>query len=602
MPIALDRIRYFGTQLSENIVEHPNGHLICKNVVIGRSGHQTYQVSEIEDPEKLLAAAGYLPHQSIELWRDPVEVFSPATLSSFETVSFTLSHPSQLLDPDNERDFAIGHIENVRKGSEPLESGEYPIIADIVVKDREGIDAIHSGEREVSCGYRYRLARGPNGWEQRDIRGNHVALVPRGRAGSEARINDSAAPAPKENPVAPVKDFFKHIFGIGFAAYAKDAKPEELSEALDALRTESPNGKTVSTAKDTENRPRFVKIGTTSDGVDIFKSVGKDPETEPEKEGAEDTEFYSDGSGIAHPIRGSKGYSKSKAGDAGDARMRMHDMLDRMMDMSEEEKKAKSEQEKEGAEDVEFYSDGSGIAHPIRGTKGYSKSKAGDAGDARKRMHDMLDRMMDMSEEEKKAKSEQDDADLKELRGIIGDALGEEEEEKPKGEDAAHPEGCRCEDCMDKAKGKDGEAEVVKETADDEAEIVRSEPVLSPEERPESVFDEAKVRAIVAESNLQILKALKPFVAHANDKKLNAAFDTAITRVQAAIKTPAKDKSKGGSAGYSRFRVAASTAKDTADYKPKESAQEKEMREHDALYNKKRIETSQKNAERIGRR
>ena len=88
-----------------------------------------------------------------------------------------------------------GHVQNVRRGSEPLESGDIPLLADIIVTDRAAIEAVRAGDRELSCGYVYKLARNGKGrLDQTQILGNHVALVSKGRAGSEARIYDAARP------------------------------------------------------------------------------------------------------------------------------------------------------------------------------------------------------------------------------------------------------------------------------------------------------------------------------------------------------------------------------------------------------------------------
>lgn len=95
------------------------------------------------------------------------------------------------------------------------------MLADVIVTDSDAIRAIDTGARELSCGYTYKLARNGYRWEQRQIVGNHVALVPKGRAGSEARIYDAA---PKESVVN-----LKTIFG----GWAKTAKQEDIEAALD---------------------------------------------------------------------------------------------------------------------------------------------------------------------------------------------------------------------------------------------------------------------------------------------------------------------------------------------------------------------------------
>jgi len=198
--VALDRLSYFATErLSDNVNRSPEGYLICKNAVIGRTGFQTYKIAEIADPEGLLE--GYRADDEIDLYRGPEEVFSRETLASFEGKSFCLGHPTELLDPETERLHHQGHVQNVRAGSEPLGNGELPLLADIIVKGEAAIRAIENGARELSCGYSYRLARTGYRWEMRDIIGNHVALVESGRAGSSARIYDSLPTAKRRKPL-----------------------------------------------------------------------------------------------------------------------------------------------------------------------------------------------------------------------------------------------------------------------------------------------------------------------------------------------------------------------------------------------------------------
>ncbi|WP_250264175.1 DUF2213 domain-containing protein, partial [Escherichia coli] len=65
------------------------------------------------------------------------------------------------------------------------------MLADLIVKDESAIQLIEDGLREVSCGYdaEYKQAE-PGKAQQVDITGNHVALVPKGRAGNRCAIGD----------------------------------------------------------------------------------------------------------------------------------------------------------------------------------------------------------------------------------------------------------------------------------------------------------------------------------------------------------------------------------------------------------------------------
>jgi hypothetical protein len=229
-------VKYYGEHLSENIARTPEGYLVCKNAVIGRTGAQKYLVSELTDPEGLVKDMG--PGDEVEVWREPNEVFSDATLSSFNGKTFTLRHPKELLGPDDEREHHVGHVQHVRKGDEPLDSGDWPILADIIVTDADGIRAIANGDRQLSCGYSYRLYKVGDRLEQRQIIGNHVALVESARAGKEARINDSAF-----RKEIIVKNPLKHLFGLGLKEYSKTTDdPEQIAtmvmDAMPAMTTE----------------------------------------------------------------------------------------------------------------------------------------------------------------------------------------------------------------------------------------------------------------------------------------------------------------------------------------------------------------------------
>lgn len=290
---------YLGTHLSDNIAETPEGYRICRNAVIGRSGFQTYRISELTDPDGLLGDR--LPSEEIQVWRDPEEVFSKKTLASFEGKTLTLTHPSDLLDPDSEREHHVGHVQNVRKGSDPLDSGDWPMLADIIVTDRDAIRAIDNGERQLSCGYSYRLAKEGYRFDQRDILGNHVALVPKGRAGHEARINDGA---PEETVSMSI---LNTLLKKGFS-FSKDAKPEDIAAASRAIALDEQH-------EERREETKLVQIGKTADGVAIFKlstALDADP-----------------------PLT-----------DARDAHhKKMHDALDRMLKDAEEKESNKAAEE-----------------------------------------------------------------------------------------------------------------------------------------------------------------------------------------------------------------------------------------------------------------
>jgi hypothetical protein len=78
-------IMYFGSKISDNKVLTPEGYLICKNVPIGRVGWMDYLGEELGIEEKR--------GQVVKVYRSPEQLFSKATIASFEGKSVTNNHP-----------------------------------------------------------------------------------------------------------------------------------------------------------------------------------------------------------------------------------------------------------------------------------------------------------------------------------------------------------------------------------------------------------------------------------------------------------------------------------------------------------------------------
>lgn len=217
-------LAYYGDRISPHMTESPEGYLICHDVPIARTGLQEYLAWELAldgDPERV-----------INVGRRPEDVFEDAALASFEGKPVTDGHPSENVGPENYAAYQKGHVQNVRR------KGEY-IVADLYINDAGLADQVRNGvKREVSCGYLCDYVPDGAGYRQTKIRGNHVAVVPRGRAGHEVAIQDAAAQAEKGKN--PMKDFRKRLLSL-FGQAAKDATPEELevmaqttADALDA--------------------------------------------------------------------------------------------------------------------------------------------------------------------------------------------------------------------------------------------------------------------------------------------------------------------------------------------------------------------------------
>ena len=126
--------------------------------------------------------------------RLPDEVFKADALESFSLIPLTNNHPPGPLTAENTKTFAVGSV-----GELVRQDGEY-VRAALLVTDAATVAQMDAGKRELSCGYTCDLDFTPGEFEgqrydavQRNIRGNHVALVDVGRAGSAVRVHMDSA-------------------------------------------------------------------------------------------------------------------------------------------------------------------------------------------------------------------------------------------------------------------------------------------------------------------------------------------------------------------------------------------------------------------------
>lgn len=160
--------------------------------------------------------------------RLPEEVFSEESLASLALAPLTLMHPAEPVTPDNVGTLAVGSL------GEYSHTDGYRVSAKLRVNRADAIQAVKDGTaKALSCGYRCDIEWTSGNWMgmdydciQRNIRYNHVALVPVGRAGDEAVIHTDQAGTPclpaelntdtKENPM--------EIIRIDGAEYKADAQ------------------------------------------------------------------------------------------------------------------------------------------------------------------------------------------------------------------------------------------------------------------------------------------------------------------------------------------------------------------------------------------
>jgi hypothetical protein len=148
-------------------------------------------------------------------YRPEAEVASPISLASFAGKAITLEHPSALLDSSNTKDYQIGFT-----STEVVYDNGF-VRAVMTITDKDAIERIMRGDaKEVSAGYRVNYEAIPGVTDsgenydgiQKDISGNHIAVVRRGRAGPQVKLHldrlDAADPSlftPIEEPSMTAK-------------------------------------------------------------------------------------------------------------------------------------------------------------------------------------------------------------------------------------------------------------------------------------------------------------------------------------------------------------------------------------------------------------
>lgn len=214
-----------------------DGYLVAE-VKTARTGIQDYAGYECGRPELSV----------VKVYRPAEQVFAKDSLGSYAHRPVTNDHPAQAVTAENWKDHAVGQI-----GDEVARDGEY-VRVPLIVMDGAAIADIEAGKRELSAGYTCDLAFEPGTTPegqaydaiQRNIKINHVAIVDRGRAGSQARIGDGAVSwgaRPVTLPTAdtkgsPMADNLRKVLVDGLQVETTEAGAqaiEKLTKDKDAL-------------------------------------------------------------------------------------------------------------------------------------------------------------------------------------------------------------------------------------------------------------------------------------------------------------------------------------------------------------------------------
>lgn len=170
------------------------GFLVAPGI-LARTGVQPYRARELG-----LDKMGFDGDKLIRLLRPAEEVFAPDSMASFNNKPITIGHPKgQLVTADNWEELAVGDVYGVEKKDQNMG-------AMLMVRSKKAVKAVQSGKTALSNGYTFDLDMTPgvttDGQSydgiQRNIRGNHVAIVDVARGGPACRIADSTATGEKK--------------------------------------------------------------------------------------------------------------------------------------------------------------------------------------------------------------------------------------------------------------------------------------------------------------------------------------------------------------------------------------------------------------------
>lgn len=167
-----------------------NGFIEVRNNPISKAGIFPYLGRSIGAPE---------PDKTYMVYRSEEELNNPETIASFALLPLTDEHPHTLLGDADEG--YVAPEEKVIHGTlgEDIKFEDGYLKGSLKIFTNWAKQMLGSGKRELSAGYRctYDFVNGVvNGCKydavQRNIRGNHLALVEQGRMGPDVAVLDSA--------------------------------------------------------------------------------------------------------------------------------------------------------------------------------------------------------------------------------------------------------------------------------------------------------------------------------------------------------------------------------------------------------------------------
>ncbi len=247
-------------------------HVDCK---FARTGSQKYLASQVFRTQTLLDQEGLKANDIIELHRDEATVFDDESMESFRSAPVTIGHPKDdkgnpiSVSSENSKELQVGVLEGMPTRDEDTLGGV------LVLTAQEAIDALEGGTQELSAGYGCDIVKVDGKYCQRNVRANHIAIVPKGRAGSSCRISDEALALEDDHP-EPMREDFKDSdsYDNAMAIWKENeaAEPKEVSNTAmvdEALLTDAQAQVITLTDELAVQKELVASLKTTADEADL---------------------------------------------------------------------------------------------------------------------------------------------------------------------------------------------------------------------------------------------------------------------------------------------------------------------------------------------
>ncbi len=172
--------------------------------------------------------------------RLPEDVFSQDTIDSFKLLPITDNHPTEFVNADNAKELSVGIT------GEDVKVKDSYLVTSLKITDAAAVNTSKGGKRGLSYGYTVNLVKQDGVYKgekydyiQKNIRGNHLAIVYQGRAGEEARLRLDSQDA--ECVITNSTNFTMKTLKLDGKEFEVQ---EEVATKLDSLEAENTSLKT----------------------------------------------------------------------------------------------------------------------------------------------------------------------------------------------------------------------------------------------------------------------------------------------------------------------------------------------------------------------